>query len=104
MRSDSGFSSLLFAFASTDAAEECKRRSIAINAVTALRKVQEPPIRKACQAKQRNVLLAAEQESEDCERKAPKPQSVPMNRLPTQCIFCLGKKQHGYPTTHEGVP
>jgi len=41
----------LFTFATSEPGEECKRRSDAINAVTALSKRQEVTVRKACRSR-----------------------------------------------------
>jgi hypothetical protein len=41
----------LFTFATHDQTEECTRRSAAMDAVTAVCRFQEPPVRKACRGK-----------------------------------------------------
>ena len=85
----------LFTFVPSEPAEACRRRADAISAVTALSRCQEAPVRKACRTKQT-----------DCAGDVPKPDSetksetklklgletFPIECLPTQCIFCLGRR------------
>ena len=84
----------LFTFATSEPAEECKRRADAINAVTALSKRQELPVRRACRTRQ--TYFTAEVNGLDGvtdPATAPKVgrKTFPVECLPTQCIFCLGQ-------------
>ena len=76
----------LFTFATSDYAEECKRRSEAIQAVTALSKCQELLVKKARQTR-RTYRTEAETPAEDSTTT----KCLPIECLPTQCIFCLGQ-------------
>lgn len=86
----------LFTFATSDPAEGCKRRSEAINAVTALSKRQELPVRKVCRPGPNHrtgagVRRGVEADPADEVKTAREP--FPMECLPTQCIFCLGQTE-----------
>lgn len=84
---DSAFNAL-FTIATSNPAEESERRSEAIDAVTTLCRSQLSE-RKSSRSKQ--VLATAgglDVFREDAKDK-PKPLSIPIECLPTQCIFCL---------------
>ncbi|KAK3625377.1 hypothetical protein LTR56_020462 [Elasticomyces elasticus] len=78
----------LFAAATEESNEDWKRRSAAIDAITALCKRREPHRRSACQAKQAAEGDAPTQRTAyvHCPR-------FPQQCLPTQCIFCLGNTE-----------
>ena len=84
-----GAISALFTFTTSEAAEECKWRSEAIEAVTGLSKRQERPVRKVCQTRH-SSHTAVEMQAE--ESKAA-PESFPIEYSPMQCIFCLGQSE-----------
>ena len=81
-----------FTFATSDPAEECRRRSEAINAVTALSKRQELRVRKNCRSrKTRNEKDGGKTDvdvvsAENLKTREP----FPIESLLAQCIFCLG--------------
>ena len=81
----------LFAFATQDQVEERARRSEAMNAVTTLCRLQRPRVRRACRGKQ---LTPPEPAVEESTRNGAKiveaAEPIPIECLPTQCIFCLG--------------
>ena len=85
----------LFTFATHDRIEETKRRSAVMDAVTALCRFQEPPVRRAYPGKQTILELAIESTRKGAKTVKPaKP--IPIECLPTQCIFCLGKVDLAY--------
>ena len=80
----------LFTIAMSDPADEGGRRSEAINAVTALCQGEESSEEKF--SRRRHTLVVSEGvnlRDEGAETK-PVPISIPIECLPTQCIFCLG--------------
>ena len=85
----------LFTFAASDPAEECQRRSNAINAITTVCQRQELIPRKACRTQQTYSMASNDGNftTKDGVRAETKevPDKVPMECLPTQCIFCLGQ-------------
>ena len=86
----------LFAFATSDPIEECKRRSRAIEAVTILSKRQERPIRQVGDVEQiygRGVDVDLNEAIEPMDETKIASEPFPMECLPTQCIFCLGKTE-----------
>ena len=81
--------SALFTFATSDPAEECRRRSEAIKAVTALSKCQRPGVKDVCRARSSSDTEGEVQAEES--KAAPEP--FPIECGPTQCIFCLGNPE-----------
>ena len=81
----------LFTFATSDPIGDCGRRSEAINAVMALSRHQEPPVRRLCRGKQTIPTFAIANSNEEAAKSKPEPKPIPIECLPTQCIFCLGK-------------
>ena len=82
--------SVLFTFATSGPAEECKRCSKAITAVTALSKHQEVLVKKVCRT--RGETYDTEQGPQAEENKAAL-ELFPIECPPTQCIFCLGSSE-----------
>lgn len=86
----------LFTFATTSPEEECKRRSDAIDALTALCRLQ------GAQRAYRRKASVRDHKVEDGSMRQSSPEiltlseSIPIECQPTQCIFCLGKE--GLPT------
>ena len=86
----------LFTFATSEPAEECQRRADAINAVTALSRRQELPLRKACRTRQTYTTGDVKEPASDRDQATePKVclETFPTECLPTQCIFCLGQAE-----------
>ena len=80
----------LFTFAAHDQNEERARRSEAINAVTALCRLERPRVRRACRRKQVNPEPAVEESTCKGAKTVEAAEPIPIECLPTQCIFCLG--------------
>ncbi|KAK3070782.1 hypothetical protein LTR53_009843 [Teratosphaeriaceae sp. CCFEE 6253] len=84
----------LFMFAPSKPADDCMRRSEAVNAVAALCKRQQPPARKACRSKTADLDGSAEAElpaKARLEHGRMEQDPFPTRCLPTQCIFCIGE-------------
>ena len=86
----------LFTFATSEPAEQCRRRADAINAVTALSKRQGDPTRKACRTRQ--TYSTGDVQKLDGEADlATEPkvglETFPIECSPSQCIFCLGNSE-----------
>jgi hypothetical protein len=86
----------LFTFATHDQNEECAHRSEAMNAVTTLCRLQRPRVRRACRGKQTTSEPAAEESARNCAKTVEKAEPIPIECLPTQCIFCLGNADLAY--------
>ena len=86
----------LFTFATHDQVEECARRSEAMNAVTALCRLQRPLVRRACRAKQVTPEPAVEESTRKGAKTVGAAEPIPIECLPTQCIFCLGNVDFAY--------
>lgn len=85
--------SALLTFATSDPAEETKRRTEAIAAVAAVSRHREAPVPKACRPKQASFVDSKGRQDVDAdlgvEVRAPK---FSLECRPTQCIFCLGQE------------
>ena len=84
---------VLFTFATSEPAEECQRRSAAIQTVSALSKRQELRDRKIYSRKRRRDSSGAAGEMDALGESGSKvaiPAPLAIECLPTQCIFCLG--------------
>jgi hypothetical protein len=77
-------------FATRDQVEECARRSEAMNAVTTLYRLQRPRVRRACRGKQVILEPAVEGNTRNGAKTVEAAKPIPIQCLPTQCIFCLG--------------
>jgi hypothetical protein len=86
----------LFTFATHDQVEECARRSEAMNAVTTLCRLQRPRVRRACRGKQTTPEPAIEESSRNGAKTVEAGKPIPIECLPTQCIFCLGNVDFDY--------
>jgi hypothetical protein len=75
---DSAFNAL-FTFATSDPAEECKRRLEAIIAVTALCWSQDPPGKKVCRRKQAHAIAGGVDGHQEVAKNKPEPKSTPSN-------------------------
>ena len=89
---NSAFKALL-TFATSDLAEECRRRADAVNAMSALGRYQKPIVRKMCLAKTaRGTTDSSSDASMDLSAKMKAPQDpFPTECAPTQCLFGIGK-------------
>ena len=81
----------LFTFATSNPLKECERRSEAINAVTTLSRLQEPPVKKVCRGKQTIPRYAVGNSNGEVAKSKLAMKPIPIECLPTQCTFCLGK-------------
>ena len=86
----------LFTFATHDQTKECTRCSAAMDAVTALCQLREPPVRRACRGKQAIPKPAIEESTREDAKTLKVPAPIPIDYLPTQCIFCLGNVNLAY--------
>ena len=86
----------LFTFATHDYNEERARRSEAINAVTALCRLERPRVRRACRGKQVTPEPAIEESTRKGAETVEAAEPIPIECLPTQCIFCLGNVNFAY--------
>ena len=86
----------LFTFATRDQDEERARRSEAINAVTALCRLERPRVRRACRSKRVIAEPAVEESSRKGAKTVEAAEPIPIECLPTQCIFCLGNANLAY--------
>jgi hypothetical protein len=86
----------LFTFATQDQNEECARRSEAMNAVTMLCRLQRPSVRRACRGKQTTPEPAIEESARNGAKTVEALEPIPIECLPTQCIFCLGNVDLAY--------
>ena len=86
----------LFTFATHDQVEECARRSEAMNAVITLCRLQRPRVRRACRGKQTTSEPAVEESGNNGAKIKEATKPIPIECLPTQCIFCLGNSNLAY--------
>jgi hypothetical protein len=86
----------LFTFATHDQVEECARRSEAMNAVTTLCRLPRPRVRRACRGKQVIPEPAVEESIRKGAKTVEAAEPIPIECLPTQCIFCLGNIDLAY--------
>jgi hypothetical protein len=86
----------LFTFATHDQVEECARRSEAMNAVTTLCRLPRPRVRRACRGKQVIPEPAVEESTRKGAKTVEAAEPIPIECLPTQCIFCLGNIDLAY--------
>lgn len=83
----------LFTFATSEPVEECRRRCVSIQTISALSKLQEFRDRKIYPRKWRSGGSRADSEmgaAVDLGGKVTTEAHFPIECLPTQCIFCLG--------------
>ena len=80
----------LFTIATSDPVEDRKRRSEAIDAVTALCRSHDPAEREVSRSKQTHAVAGSESGRDEVAKNKPEPISIPIECSPTQCIFCLG--------------
>ena len=80
----------LFTIATSDPADESKRRSEAINAVTALCRSLDSSQRNVSRSTQAHAIAGSADGGDEVAESKPEPISIPIECLPTQCIFCLG--------------
>ena len=86
----------LFTFATHDQIEECARRSEAMNAVTTLCRLQRPRMRRACRGKRVIPEPTVEESTHKVAKIVEAAAPIPIECLPTQCIFCLGNVDLAY--------
>ena len=86
----------LFTFATQDQDEERARRSEAINAVTALCRLERPRVRRACRSKRVIPEPAVKESTRKGAKTVEAAEPIPIECLPTQCIFCLGNANLTY--------
>ena len=86
----------LFTFATQDQDEERARRSEAINAVTALCRLERPRVRRACRSKRVIPEPAVKKSTRKGAKTVEAAEPIPIECLPTQCIFCLGNANLTY--------
>ena len=86
----------LFTFATPDQNEESARWSAAMDAVTTLCRLQRPLVRRACRGKQAVPEPTVEESTRKGAKTVEAAQPIPIECLPTQCIFCLGDVDLAY--------
>ena len=80
----------LFTIATSDPADESKRRAEAINAVTALCQGEDSSEESVSRSRHTHTVGEGVNGHDEVADTKPKPISIPIECLPTQCIFCLG--------------
>jgi hypothetical protein len=86
----------LFTFATGSPEEECQRRGAAINALTALCRLQES---QGFRRRKDSSTIKSEQEeiAQAIVRRSSLSASLPVECMSTQCIFCLGNEELSAP-------
>ena len=96
---DSAFHAL-FTFATSDPAEESKRPSEAIDAVTALCRSQDPSERKVSRSKQTHAIAGSVDGRDEVAKNKPEPISIPHRMLTHTVHFLPVKRQRNSRKAH----
>jgi hypothetical protein len=86
----------LFTLPIDDQDEERARPSEAINAVKALCRLERPRVRRLRRGKQVILEPAVEESTREGAKTVEAVEPIPIECLPTQCIFCLGNAALDY--------